>query len=118
MVVTIIKMTVTAEEKLIQVMKKMIVIAVMLVWKLMETTKIRVTKFMKRIACTMPQKTMWTETLDSFQKKLWFCIGGKLRQKNLLHQVNNGQLTTKKITRPTFPQSERLTLIQCQGLNG
>ena len=69
MVVTIIKMTVTAEEKLIQVMKKMIVIAVMLVWKLMETTKISVTIFMKRIACTMPQKTMWTENSGFFSKE-------------------------------------------------
>lgn len=68
-VVTIIKMTVTAEEKLIQVMKKMIVIAVMLVWKLMETTKISVTIFMKRIACTMPQKTMWTEHSGFFSKE-------------------------------------------------
>ena len=69
MVVTIIKMTVTAEEKLIQVMKKMIVIAVMLVWKLMETTKISVTIFMKRIACTIPQKTMWTENSGFFSKE-------------------------------------------------
>lgn len=69
MVVTIIKMTVTVEEKLIQVMKKMIVIAVMLVWKLMETTKISVTIFMKRIACTTPQKTMWTENSGFFSKE-------------------------------------------------
>lgn len=69
MVMTIIKMTVTAEEKLIQVMKKMIVIAVMLVWKLMETTKNSVTMFMKRIACTMPQKTMWTENSGFFSKE-------------------------------------------------
>ena len=35
----------------------------------METTKIRVTKFMKRIACTMPQKTMWTENSGFFSKE-------------------------------------------------
>lgn len=66
MVVTIIKMTVREVDSGDE---EIIVIAVMLVWKLMETTKISVTIFMKRIACTMPQKTMWTEHSGFFSKE-------------------------------------------------